>query len=75
MQIRMSKMKEKDRNNALNEVRILASDSGDHVIQFKEAFYEEGTSQLCIVMEFAEQGDLLKKIHSHLKKNTQIEEN
>lgn len=39
MQIRMSKMKEKDRNNALNEVRILASDSGDHVIQFKEAFY------------------------------------
>jgi hypothetical protein len=36
----MAKMKEKDRNNALNEVRILASDGSDHVIEFKEAFFD-----------------------------------
>lgn len=33
--IRLTRMKEKDRNNALNEVRILASNTGQHIIEYK----------------------------------------
>lgn len=57
-QIRMSRIKEKDRQNALNEVRILASEQGEHVIEFKEAFYDDSSSHLCLVMEYAARGDL-----------------
>ena len=46
----MTKIKDKDRNNALNEIRILASDSGENVIEYKEAFYDEASSNICIVM-------------------------
>ena len=46
-------MKEKDRVNALNEIRILASYSGDHIIGFKESFYDDSTGHLCLVLEFA----------------------
>jgi len=31
-QIRMTRIKEKDRDNALNEVRILASQQGEHIV-------------------------------------------
>jgi NIMA (never in mitosis gene a)-related kinase len=33
-----------------------------NVIGYKEAFFEEGSSSLCIVMEFADYGDLYEKI-------------
>lgn len=35
MQIRMARIKDKDRNNALNEIRILASETAENVIQYK----------------------------------------
>ena len=50
MQIRMARIKDKERNNALNEIRILASESGENVIEYKEAFYDEASTTLCIVM-------------------------
>ena len=47
------------KENALNEVRILASINHPNVIGYKEAFFEETTNSLCIVMENADGGDLL----------------
>jgi len=38
--------------NALNEVRILASLNSPHVISYKEAFYDDSLSSLCIVMDY-----------------------
>ena len=67
-------MKSKERENALNEIRILASYEGENIIGYKEAFFDESSNTLCIVMEFASQGDLLKKIQQHNKKLTKIEE-
>jgi hypothetical protein len=32
------------------------------VISYKESFFEDSTSTLCIVMELADDGDLLAKI-------------
>ena len=54
----MSMLKEKERENALNEVRILASLNDDYIVGYKEAFLEDNTNTLCVVMEYASCGDL-----------------
>ena len=57
--VKMQKLSSKEKENALNEVRILASINHPNVIGYKEAFFEEITNSLCIVMENADGGDLL----------------
>lgn len=44
------------------------------MIAYKEAFFEENSSTLCIVMEFADGGDLYEKIVEHQKKSTFFKE-
>ena len=56
--VKMQKLTEKEKENALNEVRILASISHVNIAGYKEAFFEESTCCLCIVMEFCDNGDL-----------------
>lgn len=51
------KMSTKDRAEAVNEIRVLASIGGDHVITFYEAFVDADV--LYIVTEYATHGDLL----------------
>ena len=57
-QVKMMKLSEKEKENALNEVRILASVNHANIAGYKEAFFEESTQCLCIVMEFCDNGDL-----------------
>ena len=52
----------KEKQMALNEIRILASVKHKNVVQYKEAFFNEGSGHLCIVMELADSGDLKSKI-------------
>jgi len=56
--VRLNYLKPKERQNALTEIRILASINHAHVVAYKEAFLDEKQSCLCIIMEFAELGDL-----------------
>lgn len=63
--VKMISLSAKEKENALNEVRILASINNPNVIAYKEAFFEDSTSSLCIVMEYANGGDLYQKITSH----------
>jgi NIMA (never in mitosis gene a)-related kinase len=56
--VKLKDLKEKEVQNAVNEVRILASIKHINVISYKEAFMEPKTKSLCIVMEFADGGDL-----------------
>ena len=58
-------MSEKDKNNALNEVRLLASVNHINVIEYKESFLDLKTCTLNLVMEYAEKGDILHKINRH----------
>lgn len=60
--VKMVKLSAKEKENALNEVRILASINHPNVIGYKEAFFEDATNTLCIVMEFADGGDILAMI-------------
>lgn len=54
----MGSLKEKEKQNALNEVRLLASINADYIVKYKEAFFDPKANALCIVIEFADGGDL-----------------
>ena len=60
--VKLPKLTQKEKENSLNEVRILASIKHPYIISYKDAFYDNQSSCLCIVMEFAGSGDLLNKI-------------
>lgn len=63
-------MSDKERENSLNEVRILASIKNNvNLVRYHESFIErDGTNiYLCLVMELATKGDLLQKI-AHFKR-------
>jgi NIMA (never in mitosis gene a)-related kinase 1/4/5 len=70
----MLSLTEKEKENALNEVRILASVDHPNVIGFKEAFIDEPSSCLCLIMEYADNGDLFQKICVSQKRETYIKE-
>lgn len=42
-------LKPKEKENALSEIRILASLNNDNIIGYKEAFYDEKVKCLCII--------------------------
>lgn len=65
--VTISNMNEKEKLNALNEVRLLASISHQNIIGYKESFFEDSTQTLNIVLEYADDGDLRTKIQFHQK--------
>lgn len=65
--VKITQLSEKERQNALNEIRILASIVDPNIIAYKEAFFDENIRCLCIIMEYADGGDLLQKLTA--KKN------
>lgn len=70
----MAKLTTKEKDNAINEVRILASINHENIAGYKEAFFEQGSSSLCIVMEYADGGDLQTKINAHKKTTRHMKE-
>lgn len=70
----MGKLSEKEKQNAVNEIRILASINHPNVIGYKEAFFENKESCLCIIMELADGGDLLQTIENLKKSKTKFTE-
>ncbi len=56
--VELKNLSEKEKDNAINEVRILASIVHPNIISYKEAFIDEKTENLCIVMELVDLGDL-----------------
>lgn len=44
--VRMTSLSEKERENALNEVRILASVKNNFVVPYKEAFIDDQSQSL-----------------------------
>ena len=68
--VKIMNLSEKEQENALNEVRILASVKHKNVISYKEAFVDQASSCLCIIMEYANNGDLFQRITEHQKDQT-----
>jgi len=72
--VNISRLNDKERVNALNEVRFLASIRHRNIIGYKAAFIDESSQSLCIIMEFANDGDLLGKVQDQRKKGQLIPE-
>ena len=72
--VKLINLSEKERKNALNEVRFLASVKSKFVISYKESFFDEKDNTLCMVMEYADGGDLYQKIKENRKSQTLFEE-
>ena len=72
--VKILNLSEKEKENSLNEVRILASVKSNFVVSYKEAFFDEKDNTLCIIMEFADRGDLYQKIVQHKKSAIFFEE-
>ena len=68
--VKIKKLSKKEQSNALNEVRILASVNSPYVIGYRESFIDEAEQTLCIVMEYADDGDLYQKIKLYIKNKT-----
>ena len=73
--VKIQRLSQKEKQNALNEVRILASVNSPFVISYKESFIDETDNTLCIIMEYADEGDLFQKITLYKKLHTTFEEN
>lgn len=65
--VKISQLNPKEKDNALNEVRILASLNHLNIVGYKEAFFDEESKSLCVVMELADDGDLESKIQKNIK--------
>ena len=60
-QIVISKMSEKERIETLKEAQILQIFNHPNIVRFRES-YKTKKGHLCIVMDYADGGDLAKKI-------------
>lgn len=59
-QIEISNIPEKERKEAMNEVKVLSSLQHPNIVKYVDSFTDGG--KLNIVMEYASQGDLYDKI-------------
>jgi NIMA (never in mitosis gene a)-related kinase 1/4/5 len=71
--VKIQTLNSKEKKNALNEVRILASVHHPNIISYKEAFFDE-SGCLNLVMEYANNGDLYEKILKYQQKNKYFKE-
>merc|ERR1719253_2385986 len=58
--IDMSRMDQKQRKDAINEVRVLSSLKHPYIVSYRESFTEN--KSLAIVMDYADGGDLHQRI-------------
>ena len=72
--VQILNLSEKQKTNSLNEIRVLASIKSKYIVNYKEAFLDGMDSTLCLVMEYADKGDLSQLITKHKESNTNFKE-
>ena len=73
--VKLSKLNQKEKEHAVNEIRILYSLNNKNIIGYEEAFYDDESETLNIIMEYADDGDLETKIKELSKKKLFFDEN
>ena len=71
--IDLSSMSEKNRADSINEMAVLKALDCPFIIKYKEAFFQKNT-HLCIVMDYADGGDLYAFIGAHKSGKASIPE-
>ncbi len=72
--VNISKMKQAEIADTLNEIRFLSSVRHPYVVGFLEAFLDRNDTELCIVMEYCSYGDLAEKVERYKKRRQYIDE-
>ena len=72
--VKIGRLTQKEKLNSFNEVRILASIEHKNIIGYKEAFFDDKSKTLNIVMEYADGGDLNTKIKETKQKKLYFDE-
>ncbi|CAD8107394.1 unnamed protein product [Paramecium sonneborni] len=72
--VKLGSLKQKEKENALNEVRLLASINSKYIVAYKEAFFDDDSKCLCTVMELLSGGDVYRRITQALKGGQQFSE-
>ena len=72
--VQILNLSEKQKLSSLNEIRVLASIKSKYVVNYKEAFLDEKDSTLCLVMEYADRGDLANRIKEQKRKGKYFNE-
>ena len=72
--VQITNLSEKQKMNSLNEIRVLASIKSKYIVNYKEAFLDTKDSSLCLVMEFADKGDLSERIEEQKKRGKYFNE-
>ena len=72
--VKIGGLTKKELENSFNEVRLLASLNHKNVIGYREAFYDQKSKTLNIVMEYADDGDLSTKIKQYIKQKLYFDE-
>ena len=57
-EVNVTRMGKKEQEEAKKEIKLLATFNHPNIVQYHDSFIEQG--RLCIVMDFAEGGDLAK---------------
>jgi NIMA (never in mitosis gene a)-related kinase len=70
--VNFSRMSPREMEDAVNEIRIMASFSSPFIVRFYEAFCDQ--KRLCIVSEYAQLGDLSNLIERRKRKNRPLPE-
>lgn len=61
-QVTLRALTPREKANAVNEIRLLASVFNPHIVSYYDSFVDPISGSLCIVMEYAEGGDLQKRL-------------
>ena len=72
--VQITNLSEKQKLNSLNEIRVLASINNKYIVNYKDSFLDSKDSSLCLVMEYADNGDLSKLIQEYKKSNKYFNE-
>ena len=73
--VALKDLKEKELQNTLNEIRILASVKHPNIIAYRNSFIDTKSKDLCIIMDYAGGGDLTSLIKECQQKKVRLPEN
>ena len=72
---KMAILSEKEIEQVLNKIRILASLNHKNIIWYKDSFRHQRTSNLNIILEYTDDGDIKSKIKENRKRHLYFSEN
>lgn len=72
--VNISSMSKREVQDAVNEVRVLASIRHPHIVSFLQAFLDKNDTELCVIMEYCGCGDLAQKVDRYKKRKQNIDE-